>query len=504
MNLQPLICRFLSTLIFLTASILSWAYDFEMDGIYYKISGSNVIVTYKDDNYNSYTGDVTIPSTVTYNDVVYNVTSIGTSAFSSCKGLTSINIPNGVTVIANFAFLDCEGLTSINIPNSVRTIVTSAFYGCKGLTSIDIPNSVTSIGSDAFMNCSSLTSIKLSENLTEIGQSAFNSCTSLEKVNIPGTVRSIGSRAFYDCSNLSTLVLENSTSELTFESTRYTTYTFYDCPLKKIYIGRPIYFYPLNMSPFIGCEIDSLIVGGKIQIDRGGNNCYDHFKKCKHIRILKQVEEISTTPFASIQDLNSIEVEDGNPIYDSRDNCNAIIETSTNTLIFGFDKTIIPNSVRIIGERAFNNYYRTSLEIPDGVVSIGKFAFCNLYNLNTIIIPQSVRFIGENAFYNCRNIKDVYCANMPSTFATDIFTACDIKNAVLHVPSSLIVAFKSVSPWNEFGTILPYDPSGVDEQKTFGAKVGVDAPIYDLNGHRLKEKPEQGVYIQNGKKYSTK
>ena len=101
----------------------------------------------------NYSGDVIIPSEITYNDVVCSVTNIGESAFDNCDGLTSITIPNSVTSIGNDAFKHCTGLKSVVIGNSVTSIGNYAFRYCTGLTSITIPNSVTSIGNSAFYNC---------------------------------------------------------------------------------------------------------------------------------------------------------------------------------------------------------------------------------------------------------------------------------------------------------------------------------------------------------------
>lgn len=146
--------------LFLTLFVASsvWAYDFEVDGIYYDIVDNGVMVTY-DEFYvptYSYSGDVTIPSSVTYNGNSYSVTSIRDYAFSFCSSLTSITIPNSVTSIETFAFSYCEGLTSVTIPNSVTSIGAHAFEYCSGLTSITIPNSVTSIANNAFFECHSL------------------------------------------------------------------------------------------------------------------------------------------------------------------------------------------------------------------------------------------------------------------------------------------------------------------------------------------------------------
>ena len=162
----------------LPATVL--AYDFEVDGIYYNINGTEATVTYQQYvNYSfksDYTGSVTIPATVTYGSTTYSVTSIGDHAFFLCKSLTNVTIPNSVTSIGNLAFYCCIGLTSITIPNSVVTIGDGAFQGCTGLTSLVIPNSVTSIGDEAFSWCEGLTSITIPNSVTFIGSGTFNDC----------------------------------------------------------------------------------------------------------------------------------------------------------------------------------------------------------------------------------------------------------------------------------------------------------------------------------------
>ncbi|MGM9833258.1 MAG: leucine-rich repeat domain-containing protein, partial [Candidatus Limisoma sp.] len=131
-----------------------------------------------------------------------SVTTIGSSAFANCGGLTSVTIPNSVTTIGGSAFANCGGLTSVTIPNSVTSIGSSAFANCGGLTSVTIPNSVTSIGSEAFSNCNGLTSVTIPESVTSIGEKAFRNCNGLTSITIPKSVSSIGESAFNNCSNL--------------------------------------------------------------------------------------------------------------------------------------------------------------------------------------------------------------------------------------------------------------------------------------------------------------
>ena len=131
-----------------------------------------------------------------------NSVDIGNHAFSSCRYLSSIAIPNGVTSIGNHAFNGCSALTSIAIPNGVTSIGDSAFVGCHALTSIAIPNGVTSIGSNTFQGCSALTSIAIPNGVTSIGTYAFYGCYALPSITIPSSVTSIDTYAFNTCYSL--------------------------------------------------------------------------------------------------------------------------------------------------------------------------------------------------------------------------------------------------------------------------------------------------------------
>lgn len=149
--------------------IVASAYDFAVTDasgslIYYvtNADGETVTVTH-DGEYNSYSGDIVIPRTVTYNGVTYTVTTIGEYAFGRSKGLNSVVIPSTVTVIEDSAFSTCTNLTSVTIPASVETIGYRAFYDCSNLPKIVIPASVRSLGEQAFEGCLAL-SVVVVEN----------------------------------------------------------------------------------------------------------------------------------------------------------------------------------------------------------------------------------------------------------------------------------------------------------------------------------------------------
>ena len=182
----------------------AFAYSFEVNGIYYNVSfgDSTVYVTCGHYSSNSYSGMVTIPQKVTYNNKTYSVTSIGSGAFLLCTGLTSVAIPNSVTSIGSAAFDGCTGLTSVTIPNSVTSIGSSAFEGCTGLTSVAIPNSVTYIGDNAFYGCSNLLNVIIEGPISIVMSDTFKDCRKLKSVSLPYTVTAIKSKAFYFCEEL--------------------------------------------------------------------------------------------------------------------------------------------------------------------------------------------------------------------------------------------------------------------------------------------------------------
>jgi len=236
--------------------------------IYYvkNSNGSSVSVTYRGTSYssysNEYTGDVVIPETVTYSGQTYNVTSIGSSAFKGCSGLTSVTIPNNVTSIGFSAFNSCSGLPSVIIGNSVTNIGSSAFESCSGLTSVTIPNSVKSIDPYAFRYCRGLTSLTIPNSVTNIGEQAFQGCSGLTSVTIPNSVTSIGALAFYQCSGL-TSITWNAKSCLDFSQESSSPFYYIRTQITEFIIGDVVTNIPAYLCDGMS-NLNSVTIGNNV------------------------------------------------------------------------------------------------------------------------------------------------------------------------------------------------------------------------------------------------
>ena len=162
-----------------------------------------------------------------------------------------------------------------------------------------------------------------------------------------------------------------------------------------------------------------------------------------------------TSAFYNCYGLKSITVDSNNTVYDSRDSCNAIIETLSNTLIVGCETTVIPNSVTEIGSAAFDGRkWMKSITIPNSVTTIGEVAFRDCSKLASLTIGSNVTDIGTLAFSYCGGLKEVYCYadNIPET-SSNAFKNSSISSATLYVPKASVDAYKSTEPWSGFGSV---------------------------------------------------
>ncbi len=445
---------------FLTVILLSigasYAEKVQIGDLYYNLNESELTaeVTQSDDNYSNLT-TVTIPTSVSYSENTYSVTKIGNYAFYACSNLTSVTIPTSVTNIEGHAFQLCNALSSVNISEKVTDIGIWAFAGCSNLFSIDIPNSVKNLGGYAFSG-SGLTSVNIPNSVISIGDYIFNGCTNLKSVSLGNSVTSIGAYAFYNCYGLTSITIPNSVSSIETEA-------FKGCyGLTTMYVdeGNNVYDSRENCNAIINTASNTLIAGCQntiipnsvtgigtgafygcsgltsITIPNSVNSIESYaFAWCNNLNPLfipNSVTNIESYAFEYCINMTSISVEEGNTRYDSRKNCNAIIETASNTLIAGCQNTIIPNSVTGIGT--------------------GAFSWCQ--DLKSITIPNSVTSIGDKAFQYCGLLTITCEATTPPILGTKTFDIVD-KSTPVKVPEQSIVAYQAAEGWKEFTNIQP-------------------------------------------------
>lgn len=415
------------------------AYDFSVlaptgQTLYFNIKNdNNVEVTSQNASYPYYstypTGNLTIPSIVTYNNTTYTVSSIGlyaffecenlisviipnsvisigSNAFTYCVGLNSVTIPNSVALIGDHAFEECSNLISVALPNSITSIGKYAFSQCSSLTSITIPNSVNAIGIYAFWNCESLNSVTIPSSLTYISSWTFCGCSSITSIIIPSNINGLGEGVFSECSSLASIIVESGNTHL---DSRNNCNAIIATSTNCLLVGCKNTIIPNSVTSiggdaFYGCTgLTSITIPNSVNTI--GLSAFGNCSNLTSITIPNSVSNIYYNPFNGCIGLTSIIVGAGNPRYDSRNNCNAIIETSTNSLISGCKNTTIPNSVTSINSSAFYGYSNiNSMTIPNSITSIGSQAFGVCYNLN-LNIPGSVTSIVNDAFYAVRHIE---------------------------------------------------------------------------------------------------
>ena len=411
--------KHLFTALLLLCSSVAFAHNFEVDGIYYKVTNSTakeVEVTYKGNSYseysNEYTGNVVIPDNVVYNDVTYSVTSIGVYAFYDCRSLTSVEIPNSVTSIGYEAFRNCFDLPSVAIGNSVTSIGERAFYDCTGLASIEIPTSVTSIGVYAFYNCRGLTSIEIPNSVTSIGSYAFENCSSLASIEIGNSVTSIGHNAFYK------------------------TPWYNNQPDGVVYAGTVLYKYKGTM-PF----------GASIAIKDGtttiGNSAFSGYSGLTCIEIPTSVTSIGEDAFYGCSDLTSIEIPnsvtsiDNNAFYGCISLKELRIEEGETTLSLGYNQ--YGNARGLFCDCPLETLY-LGRDLSYNTGSFSYIPFHDNETLTSVTIGNSVTRIDNNTFNGCISLKELRIEDGESTLSLGynnynktggLFCACPLETLYL-------------------------------------------------------------------------
>ena len=405
------------------------------------------------------------------------VTSIGSSAFYGCAGLTSITIPNSVKSICSYAFYNCAGLTSVTIGNGVTSIGVNAFdgtayynddsnwengvlyignhliiakssisggytiksgtkcigeyafSGCSGLTSITIPNSVTSIGEWAFGR--ELVSVTIENGMTSIGNRAFSGCRGLTSITIPDSVTSIGDYAFDGCTGLTSITIPDSVTSIGRAA-------FGDCT-KLTSITIPDSVTSIGDVVFSGCSgLTSITIPNSVT--RIGSYAFYHCRGLTSITIPNSVTSIGREAFRYCTGLTSITIPDSVTRIGSSAFCdtayyNDDFNWENGVLYIGNHLIKVKSSIsggytiksgtKCIGGEAFRDCTKlTNITIPDSVTSIGEWAFRDCTKLTSITIPNSVTSIGGEAFRGCK-LTSITIPDSVTSIGNRAFSGCE-------------------------------------------------------------------------------
>lgn len=353
-----------------------------------------------------------------------DVWDIGISAFHGCTGLTSIELHDHFGSMGYYAFAGCVNLTSISFPNSMCCIGDEAFSGCTSLTSIHIPAHLTSLGEQPFVYCSGITSITVDPD-NKLFDSR-NNCNAIidkkkntllvgcQKTIIPSDVVAIGKYAFAGCTGLTSMVIPNSVTTIN-------SYAFEGCT-SLVSVSIPSSVTKISSGAFRECKsLESFVIpDGITSLESVLYGC----ESLKSIVIPAGITKMNYTVFNDCKNLESIVVAEGNAVFDSRNNCNAIIETANNKLVVGCQTTVIPSDIVEIGNYAFRGSGLASIVIPESVTKIGNAVFENCYSLTNITLPKTLTDLGQSVFEDCTSLKEIIIPNGVTKLGGYLLAGC--------------------------------------------------------------------------------
>ena len=401
----------------------------------------------------TYLQKITIPKSVTV---------LGNCAFSSCTALKEVNMSDEseFTNLYGSTFSRCTSLTSINIPAGFKEIPANFCDGCEKLETVTVSEDavIESIGTYAFRNCQKLVSFTMPSGVKNIYNYAFYDCYSLSSVTFPSTLEYIGTSAFEDCTSLKYADMDSCTSggvDIGRDVGYNNAYNVFEgcTALERATVTQYANF--ICQSAFSRCEkldnvkikaatiksyaFDSCSGLTNLQLQEGvetiGGSAFSDCGSLESVYIPSSVNNILGNAWSNCDELKQISVSEQNSVYDSRDNCNAIIETDTDRLIVGCQSTVIPTSVKILGPYCFAHLDDLEeVKYASGTVhleTIEHGAFQNCSSLTELKIPVSVKEIKDDPFSYCPVLESIEIPDGIPVFESNFQQCYQLKSAKL-------------------------------------------------------------------------
>lgn len=448
--MNSIISRFLLTILFSTLSTTLYAYNFKVDGIYYTLLSDGYSVEVSNESTStfatsSYSGNIIIPATVSYNNLKYEVTGIGAFAFYKSQ-IKTVSLPENILNIGQYAFAKSSELEECNIPSGVTTLGKSAFSECSKLSAIEIPSKISKLELGTFYRCYSLTKVVIPKNIMSINYSSatFVSGGALNSHD--------GFPCFAECKALTELIIEDSDRPLSLVDTwtgsaslssLYASEIFYGCPLKTVFIGRSI----------SGSSSKSLLEGSKT------------------ITEITIGDKVTSLPDQAFKDCTGIKT------------------------------IVVPDAVNSLGSMSLWGCTNlTEVYIGNGVkeISYGLCAKCT--NLSRVFIGNKLESIAADAFHQCNKLTEiVICSTGLSDFKANT-TPTTIK-FLFPAPSSIpegyptgVIANISGGEYTYSGTVPNFNINNCVN----GTQITVSNKNIDINAGEYTHLLDFDISAENG------
>ena len=421
-----------SVFLSLMCSVSVCAYDFSANNIYYNINPVTLTaeVTFASNSYNSYSGQVVIPATVSNSGMTYDVTAVGENAFRDCSALTGVTIGANVTTIGKRAFLNCTSLTTVTITEAVTEIADYAFAQCSALQVVTMNNDAPlQVGNDAFLRCTSLQDVKWNScsnlegrgGLASLGTNAFAHCTSLPGIMLPGNIEHLGTSIFEGCT-VFTYIIVTAEQPLALSGDPFAL-------IKSVGISVP-------SSGQAGVTADRYrnAVGWNKYVIKETPYTFKDFYGCTYLKTSSSTVALTgmLIPYPEVNVRNSITGYGGEKYYVTSIGDQAFKGAEITSLNTG-------NALRLkeIGAESFANCANlTNVLLREGITVMGERAFAACTALKTMQLPSTLRIIPKGAFDGCTSLTDVKLQLGASVLSENAFAHCS-SLTTLSLPRSI-------------------------------------------------------------------